>query len=250
MKPDLYIAAMGRSGSTLVTNWLTRPGSQVLFYEPNFFAGKVTAKLASQCHDLGVSITDVKENETGIGTRLWLENRFGNQFDKLKWGFKEVLCDLHERCLAELEPEFTIVTVRNITDIYLSFIEKHKIQQNEHRFPPQWSYDYCVSESERMVAFARRLEAQNHRHVIVRYEDFVASPEKRAEIEQVSGWQGGGDLSRHLSLFDRGFEASKHKGGLTTKIRHSDSRKLEPVFYERASQLAGACKSYQMFFGF
>jgi hypothetical protein len=250
MKPDLYIAAMGRSGSTLVTNWLTNPGRQILFYEPNFFAGKITTKLASQCSDFDINVADTAEIDVGAGVDQWLDNLFGRQFEDLKWGFKEVLCDLHERCLRELEPRFTIVTVRNIADIYLSFIEKHKIQKNEDRFPPQWSFDYCVSESQRMVAFVDRLQKENHRHIVVRYEDFVSLDETRIEIEKLSGWCGGGDLSRHLSLFDRSFEAQHHKGGITKTIRKKETRELDPVFFERAGHLADTCQAYQSYFGF
>jgi hypothetical protein len=250
MRPDFYIAAMGRSGSTLIANWLTHPGRQTLFCEPNFFTRNVSAKLISQCKDLKVQISQTDKTETDIALDRWLDNRFGDQFDGQKWGFKEVLCDLHERCLNELEPHFILVTVRNIRDIYLSFIEKHQIQRNENRFPPQWSYDYCRHESEQMVKFVHQLDDSGHKYIIVRYEDFITQPHKRAEVEETTGWQGGGDLTRHLSLFDRHFEARQHEGNLTSDIRKNVTRKLDKEYHVQADQLVTSCHAYQSRFGF
>jgi len=34
--PDFYVAAIGRSGSTMLCNWLSRPPAQLVFVEPFF----------------------------------------------------------------------------------------------------------------------------------------------------------------------------------------------------------------------
>ncbi len=249
MRPHLYIAGMGRSGSTLLANWLTEPNSQIVFCEPNFFSHEISVKLNKQFIDFGLSLKGINLDQTQ-DTQEWLRKLTGEQLQGRKWGFKEVLGESHLHCLEELQPEFIIISVRNIRDIFLSFIEKHQTQNNENRFPGQWSLDYCMEESVKMVDFVERLKQENQPHIVSRYEDFVNSPEKRQEIENASGWHGGGNLSRHLALFDRKFEQERHKGKLSMQVRNNMSREIDLKFFAMAEALVKSCQRYQMYFNY
>ena len=252
MTPALYIAAMGRSGSTALANWLTRPQDrQAVFIEPEFLARRMTEKLPAQFAALGLPApASSPPPRDAASLRDWMEEALPASLKGWKWGFKEVLGELHERCLTELQPGFILVTVRDIRDIFLSFVEKHRLQNNEDRFPVSWSFDYCLGESARMTDFAARLEREGRPHMVVRYEDFVASERLRGEIEQATGWRGGGDTSRHLALYGREFEARRHPAGVSARSTSAAERRLPRGARRAAEELAGRCQPYMRRFGY
>ena len=51
-RPDFYIAAMGRSGSTMIDNWLTSTPDHLVLVEPSFLTSDfvlMTRKSGREC---------------------------------------------------------------------------------------------------------------------------------------------------------------------------------------------------------
>jgi len=58
--PDFYIAAIGRSGSTMLSNWLCRPPQQLVFVEPFFLRPSNPRLLRIQLRDFGMAVSDAE----------------------------------------------------------------------------------------------------------------------------------------------------------------------------------------------
>lgn len=250
LRPDLYIAAIGRSGSTMLCNTLTRAPEQIIFIEPKFHTPPYRALLAPQLAQYGFEISPAAEQQAeGLGPAARLSHLLGPHLRPIKWGFKEVQCSEHQRVLDLFAPKHILINVRHIFNVALSFMEKHRRQGNEDRFPPAWVQDYCLRESRGLVQFCEALTKRGQSYTIVRYEDFTQDPACRAALEQTLGWRFGENANQFLEGFNRGFEAQ----------RHQDRPFREPTLAERglpedlvkhAQEIEALCADYQRFFGY
>lgn len=250
MRPDFYIAAIGRSGSTLLCNWLTRAPGQLVFNEPFFCRRSNSRLLRIQLANFGMpaSADEWRERDERA------EERFGRlmakRLENRRWAFKEVLCEEHERVLANFAPPKIVLTVRNIADAALSFFEKHRSQENLDRFDDEWVARYCIRESAGIVQLANELDVRRVPRFIVRYEDFIQSEQMRKAAENFLGWTGGGDVAAHFREFDRGFEIDRHGSSISTRLRTPGMRDLGEEQFRRADAIAERCSAYQKQFGY
>lgn len=249
-RPDFYVAAIGRSGSTLLCNWLCRPPDHLVFIEPLFLGTSNPRLLRIQLEDFGMAAQDVeweRRDETGAER---FRRLMGPRLAGRQWAFKEVLCEQHFEVLDALVPKRVIVTVRNLEDVALSFFEKHRLQGNLDRFDRQWVVDYCRREGAGILRFLDRLESGKVPHVVLRYEDFTHSDAARAAIADFVGWEGGGRIDSHLERFDRQFEIDRHGGGVSSRPRSRDERRLAPGEAEIATAIGTEMAAYQNRFGY
>ena len=241
---------MGRSGSTMLCNWLARPPEQLVFIEPFFLRTENPRLLRIQLADFQLAADDEEwsfadPSPSERFRRLMLPRLRGR-----RWAFKEVLCDEHRQVIDVFRPARVIITVRNIVDVALSFFEKHRIQGNLDRFDDQWVRNYCVRESAGLVRFSDLLNKRRIAHRVVRYEDFTHSDEDRAEIVRFVGWTPGGDAGAHLSKFDRGFELERHGNGVSGATRKRAERALGTDLFRAAEDIGADCALYQCAFGY
>ena len=249
-QPDFHIAAMGRSGSTMIANWLTSPPDQIVFLEPSFLAVKNTRLLKIQLANLGLAVTDDEwalEDESAQArfTRIMAPRLAGRQ-----WAVKEVLCSEHAAILARLQPKRVLISVRNIVDVALSFFEKHRLQGNLERFSDQWVVDYCIREAAGLVKLRDELAQRSHPFEVVRYEDFTQSRERREQLAAFLGWRGGGSTDAHFDQFDRSFEVERHGSGISSRNRPPAERAVEQQLKVLAQTIADGCNEYQQEFGY
>ena len=251
--PQLYIAAMGRSGSTALANWLTRPDKrQVVFIEPEFPRLGVSDSFAHQLHTLGLArpLSPPPGGADGADFRQWVERALQPALRGWRWGFKEVLSELHVYYLENLGFDFVLVCVRDIRAIFTSFVKKHRLQRNEDRFPPAWSYEYCLREAERMVDFVELLRRSGQPHLVVRYEDLMRDDRTRRRVQEATGWTGGGEVSRHFDWYGRTFEARGKREGLKERPPGAMEREIMREFLAETERLYRACGSYNRYFGY
>jgi hypothetical protein len=250
LRPDFYIAAIGRSGSTLLCNWLTRAPNQLVFNEPFFCRPENSRLLRIQLANFGMpAAADEWEQQDETAERRF-ERLMAWRLAAKRWAFKEVLCEEHWRARALFDPPKVLITVRNIVDVALSFFEKHRAQGNLARFSDQWVADYCVQETAEIVRFQERLRADGVAHMVVRYEDFVASSEVRRSIERFLGWSGGGDTAAHMQDYGREFELVEHGTSISGTIRAPGQRGLAAKNLARAGEIGERCNAYQLHFGY
>ena len=250
LRPDFYIAAIGRSGSTALCNWLCRPPEQLVFNEPFFLRTTNPRLLRIQLADFGMPAGEqewAQEDASGLERfrRLMTARLRGR-----RWAMKEVLCEEHARVVAAFAPPRVIITVRNIVDVALSFFEKHRVQNNLDRFSDEWVRDYCVREAGGILNLREQLEGAGTPTRVARYEDFTRSANDRAAIAGFVGWQPGEVTDRHLESFDRGFEVERHGTSFSGHLRARSQRPLDQLHERLADQIGEECQAYQASFGY
>ena len=250
LRPDIYIAAIGRSGSTMLCNLLTCAPERVVFIEPKFHSPPYRALLAPQLAQYGMEISQTAEKQVeGLDPLARLNHLLGPHLRPIKWGFKEVQCSEHQRVLEVFAPKHILVNVRNIFNVALSFMEKHRRQGNEARFSPAWVQEHCLRESLGLVDFCTALAQQGQSYTLVRYEDFTRDPAERAALEKALGWSLGQDANPFLEGFNRGFEARRHQGRAFREPTLAE-RGLPDDLVKHAQEIEEQCAAYQRFFGY
>ena len=246
LRPDFYIAAMGRSGSTMLCNWLSTPPGQIVFNEPFFLRPINSRLLRIQLRNLGLEVPEREWAQADQSPMERFVRLMGPRLHARRWAAKEVLCEEHLAMTSAFRPPRVIVTVRDIEDVALSFFEKHRIQKNMDRFSDQWVVDYCLRESAGLVDYVASLEASATPVLVARYEEFGRSEAERSKIAAFAGWPGGGDPAANFEDFDRGFEAERDRvnGGA------SHARRLPNSCIQAAKELAERCSAYQARFGY
>ena len=249
-RPDFYIAAMGRSGSTMIANWLTSSPSQLVFVEPAFLSLPNTRLLRIQLENLGLGPSDEEWDRADPSAASRFARLMSPRLASRRWAVKEVLCAEHGASLDLLRPKRVLITVRNINDVALSFFEKHRLQGNLARFSDEWVVDYCIRESAGLIAFRDELVRRSTPFEVVRYEDFTQSKETRSRVAAFLGWPGGGPTDAHLNRFDRTFEAERHGTTISSMNRQPSERQMDERINCLAEAINHQCSEYQRMFGY
>lgn len=248
--PDFYMASIGRSGSTMLCNWLSDPPEQLAFTEPFFLHPSNPRLLRIQLEDFGIPVADDEWSASDPSPSARFHRIMAPRLVGKRWGFKEVLCDEHFRTIDHFDLQRVVITVRDIADVALSLFEKHRLQDSLDRFDDRWVEEYCRRESSGMLRFRELLDERGIASLVARYEDFTRSGEDRQAIARFVGWTPGGEVDRHLERFDRGFELERHGRSISAKGRDRADRALDPSLVEAADELASRCAAYQSAFGY
>lgn len=248
--PDFYIAAIGRSGSTALCNWLTRPPDQLVFIEPFFLRATNPRLLRIQLANFEMPVDDEEWHRPDATAAERFRRLMGPRLRGRRWAFKEVLCEQHYGALDRFRPPRVLVTVRNIADVALSLFEKHRLQNALDRFDQDWVVDYCLRESAGIVEFRNRLERQGIPNLVLRYEEFTRSQAALRAAAEFVGWEGGGAIASHLAEFDRLFEVQRHGIAMSGRLRPASERLLTQSEHALADTIAERCSTYQSAFGY
>jgi hypothetical protein len=249
-RPDFYLAAMGRSGSTMMCNWLTIPPDQLVFIEPSFLDLPNARLLRIQLANFGMAASDEEWDAPDQSAVERFERLIAPRLASKSWALKEVLCSQHRPVIDRLAPCRVLISVRNIFDVALSFFEKHRDQDNLHRFSDGWVADYCLRESAGLVELQQQLRFSTIPTAVIRYEDFTQSEAARRDMTDFLGWDGGGATDMHLNHFDRAFEVERHGSGVSSRIRECGKRELHPSAVALAHSIEQKCAEYQRAFGY
>lgn len=218
--PDLFVAALGRSGSTLLANLLTTPPHRWLVVEPRFADASTGRDVIAQARSFGL---DVDPNEwlprPGETPAQRIGRVFGERLRRLqRWGLKEVRPNLLEPTLTRLRPKRVVVLVRDLRDVALSLYEK-SLRDNHPERGEAWLRDYLIAAPTGVLAVANAATGPNQR--VVRYEDLVGDPAYRAELASWLDWPLDGQPDRNLAeLYGRGQEVERHAGAVTDRSLH------------------------------
>lgn len=249
-RPDFYIAAIGRSGSTMLSNWLSAPSRRIVFMEPFFLRPMNSRLLRIQLANLGMAVSDEDWATPDPSPIDRFRRLMGPRLAGRRWAAKEVLCEEHVAMTSTFVPPRVLVSVRDIVDIALSFFEKHRLQDNLDRFGDDWVEEYCRRETVELLAYLALLDRAGIPYRVTRYEDFTASREERSAVSEFVGWPGGGDIAANLHDFGRGFEVERHGTIVAFPSRPRTMRSLDPEIAALAAAIGESCANYQHRFGY
>jgi hypothetical protein len=250
LKPDFYMASIGRSGSTLLCNWLTCVPDQLVFNEPFFCRPENSRLLRIQLRNFGIPTSDEEWETREESADERFRRLMTTRLEGRRWGFKEVLSEEHARALEHFSPAKVLITVRDIVDVALSFFEKHRTQGNLERFSDAWVADYCTQETKGILRFQELLDTRQVPYRVIRYEDVIRSEETLKGLEHFLGWEGGGDTAAGLVDFDREFEVARHGKAISSRPHGRANRGLGSQHLELAGQIGERCRAYQVHFGY
>lgn len=194
-RPRVYIAAMGRSGSTMLANLLHNPPGCVALVEPNLLSDAPTAECLRQAAESG--------QQDGEPWSAVLDRARA-------WGLKEVRADLHEPTIRLLRPQHILVLLRDPLAAAVSLYEKGIADGDLHRLA--W-LEARAREPLRVLPAV----AVDPRAVVVAYERFVTDDSSRDALARYIDWPLTGDPNRGLARWNRAREIGLHGGAVTAK---------------------------------
>lgn len=249
-RPDLFIAALGRSGSTMLANVFTRPPTHWVVVEPRFADFTSGRDLLVQANSVGMSIRPEQwERLGGEGDEARVTRVYGPILAGLdRWGLKEVRPDLLWSTVECLDPVHTIVLVRDLRDAAVSLLEK-TAADNDPRYDHGWLRRYLTASPAAILDLVPRLEGRSHR--IVTYESLVDGSGRMGELGEWLDWPVGGRPDRHLGeLFNRQREVDLHAGAVTQAAigRHRNSN--HPLAAEFVAWVEHQQADFQRAFGY
>jgi len=240
-RPDVYLAALGRSGSTMLANLLTTPPDRWMIIEPRFANGSTGRDVLAQAREVGISVTnDAWEQGPTESTFERNARVFDRPLRELsKWGLKEVRSDLLLETQSVLDPVKTVVLVRDLRDAAASLFRKTEFD-SDASYDSEWLHAYLANSPAAIMQLLDQLPPKSHR--VVRYEDIVSLPDSRRELANWLEWPLDGDPGRNLStLFQRRREVELHQGvvsrrSLDRRRTTDDPREVELVEWVHATQ--------------
>lgn len=201
-RPWVYIAAMGRSGSTMLANLLHDPPARVMLMEPNLLSPTPSDELRWQLREV---FGAEGRSQGHPQSQPDLSALDGSD----KWGLKEVRADLHESVIRQLDPVHIVVLLRDPVAASLSLYEKGEVDGDLARLP--W-LESRMSEPLRVLPRV----AAHPRAVVTTYERLVQGTETRAALAEHLDWPLTGDVSRGLERWGRSREVALHGGKVTS----------------------------------
>ncbi|MEX4010446.1 hypothetical protein [Neoaquamicrobium sediminum] len=210
----LYIAAMGRSGSTYLANLLTTPPKRWVMVEPWFVNGLFNRFIRDRAAEFGWPI-DVQHWHlpAPMRTRAAFLERYRSflapKLNELeRWGAKGVRADFHIPTITTINPRNMIVLVRDLRQVSLSLLEKNHRQGKKEEENRRWVELYVAENAQSLLKLCEIKLVDALR--VVRYEDVSRSASEKRAIETWLDWPMDGDEFANLEDFGRGYEVERH----------------------------------------
>lgn len=241
---DVYVAAMGRSGSTVLCDLMSH-SMHVCLIEPRFDFGVFDQHIRTQILNAGVVIAEDSWGEPGSRDNAGLRDRYRRGFvpslcQMVRWGAKEVRPELHEPTIDTINAKRIVVLVRDARDVMCSYYEKIVHGGGDHEGSVNYVSGYLPKAAETLALLASRPNA-----IVARYEDFTKSASDLRSLERRMDWPLIGKPNASFSSIARAAEAERHKGAVTPAQAYDRESSLDFM----ASTLE-QCATYQRTFGY
>ncbi|SEC16027.1 sulfotransferase [Rhodobacter sp. 24-YEA-8] len=243
----LYIAAMGRSGSTALSNMLTTPPKRWLLSEPWFIHGVMSKTIRARWKEFAWEDRDTdwflppaQRNHEGF-VRRYTDFLAPHLAGLDAWGVKEVRGDFHEPTIVTIRPEKIIVLVRDIRDVIRSLLEKQSRQNTEATHGRAWIEAYLQTATRALVSLAG---THGDRLRVCRFEELMLDPAAQRSLGDWLDWPLDGDPFAGFESFGRGYEVKRRLEG--------EARVLPPDAADIINDIAAgeASVAYQKCFGY
>lgn len=241
---ELYVAAMARSGSTVLCDLMTYQGNLCLI-EPCFMRGATDLKMLDQFHNAGIRLAEHDWKRLKSKTATGYSERYMNMLAPAllrcdRWGAKEVRPEYHVPTIATLNPKRVLVLVRDARDVAHSLFDKVQRDGGSREEAVLYVEGYLPAAAQSLETLAKRLDV-----IISRYEDFTCSQEEMRSLATKLDWPLLGRPNSSFVGLNRVEEANLHKGAIS-KARTYRNR-TNPGFLEG---VLARCAGYQKTFAY
>lgn len=251
-RADCYIAALPRSGSTMLANLLTFPPQRLALVEPWLPHGCRSPSILEHLRGFGFDISNGEWSDAGGPAgreedgprvaRLLAARMAGLE----RWGVKEVRPALHQPSLALLRPRRVVILVRDM------FSAAQSVWDKARRIPRPGQDEQSLAELMLDAAtclqnLVRDLPADQTR--VVRYEDITTNEVCREDLARWLDWPLTGDPSRDLRLYGREWELERH-GSAISPAQCGQRPELPTRAVDFAIAVRERAHGYQAAFGY
>lgn len=247
-RADLYIAALPRSGATMLANLLSCPPNRWILVEPGLHHPRPSSGLPIQISRfLAASGADPAGRAAAtLTSRRQILDQLADCLPRLEaWGIKEVGPE-HDTAITALRPRKTVILVRDVRDVLLSFLEHQNRLLGCH-----WAHlSHLEYLSDCCTALAALCERDDPNTRICRYEDLVSSPNERNALADWLSWPLDGDIDRNLDLYYREYEIARHCGEVSINSVGRYSREQPSINATLVRQLGMLYDDFNGKFGY
>ncbi len=250
---DIYIAAMGRSGSTLLCNLMTFEPGHLCIHEPWFMNGMSNESARVQFAQAGIDIAEEIWRHGVLPRRhdsylLRYRELIAPALSRLtRWGAKEVRGEFHLPTILTIRPKRILLLGRDIRQVAFSLYSKDLTEGSSEEMARKFSFGYASLAARKLVELREMLPHPNFS--IARYEDFSASISALSELARVLDWPFAGTPNANFDTFGRASEAKRHGGRMTRAQFYADGD-FPPDVVRIADELAELFPDYQRLFGY
>jgi len=246
---DVYLAAMGRSGSTLLCDLYSRYPTHWLMTEPWITRGSHGMSQLERVQRFGGTIAKEEwfrkiEGESPL-ERFY--RVYGPILEGLEFfGAKEVRGEFHEEYYRLLQPRKILILVRDIRDVIISLLEKTIIERKEG-YDAAFTAQYLARNCQALMAFPRLV--QDTELDVLKYEEFAVSETRRIQIDQFLGCTRLEQVPETGNISTRPWEIERHGLRISDKsvyrFRSESTIEWSPLYHEIPE-----CRQYNAFFGY
>lgn len=267
--PFIYISALPRTGSTVLSEALTRVPESFIFHEPhlgkNYFAVKESDRQTVLA--CGIDLYEFTRWRLPIAFVQRRLRPIGFPQDYMVRAFKQKIIPEIQPCIRQIGvkeiknkgwenylkhfPEMkTIILARDPRDIYLSYYRKWKRGTVAWKGPfnPHTVAGFLQSE------FALQKEMMQHTdHLLIRYRDLCNDPDVFNEIKEFVGSRitDKGEIGKFIRTHrNRVREYAIHGGRITTKSVQKWKREENRKLLAEALEFHSAVPEYTGFWGY
>ena len=247
-KKRIYLAAMGRSGSTALASRLSSDRGKILV-EPFLFKGgnsffyRDMKSRGWKPHYMSLLKKRIyAANPSALVDDI--EKHYTQGYDY--WGVKEVFPELHRPTIDILLPDYIVITTRDIRDVALSLTEKHIKEGIFGRVGWSWIETYIRENARALCSLAHSYENVIH----VKYEDLFFNESTFDGFFKTLGITERGDDFSYIDVYGRSWEkkraVSRKKESLSLEERGLAGH-IKPSSLD---ELAGSMEEYNATFGY
>lgn len=235
--PELELLVVGppRSGTSMVSNLMTRPPRTLVLYEPRLEQRRLSRPLRHQLQELGLS--PPRSNRRLLS---WADRTVE------RWGVKEVAGRSIRWTYEKHRPRHVVLVLRDLRHAALSMYDRLR------EVPGGMGLEKRLGWMREAVEAVLDLHDRHPpaRRLTVRYEEAVADPSILEAVGERLDWPLEGDVGVGFAGQRRGAELERHAGGITDRSVRLRAEETDPDKLVFADRVATACRRYQERFGY
>ncbi|MCK4911330.1 MAG: sulfotransferase [Thermodesulfovibrionales bacterium] len=259
-KPFIYISAIRRTGSSVLSRALSLHPYSIVFQEPKLARGKfkLPGRVDASLKENNVSLAPLVQEMNGIRRRglFWTKQKAVLFFrDKVvpeilmsyrQVGIKEIRNAGWETVFKAFPGMKVIVTARDPRDIYISLHNKKYIDGKDVKVKGGFSPENIAKDLMDEFVHQKAIMAACE-HIKVRYEDFCTDPGLFEEVKRFTGNEipGVGEIGR-MNPHHR----KVHEGKITDKRIRRWANEQNPDIAMDAQRVFDLLPEYASFWGY